>query len=140
VVELGVPSDFLRRDFWSNRADLMNDIWSKAKRSEVMSRIRGKGNKSTELKLLNLFREHRITGWRRHQPLPASPTLFSPRNDCLYLWTAVSGTAGPNATSSQNRTPNSGGTKLVETKSAIKGSPGSLGGMVGVYAESGNAA
>ena len=41
----------------------MPDVFSKGKRSEVMSRIRGKGNKSTELKLLNLFREHDIKGW-----------------------------------------------------------------------------
>ena len=37
-----------------------------AKRSEVMSRIRGRGNKDTELALVKLFRAHRITGWRRH--------------------------------------------------------------------------
>ena len=30
-----------------------------------MSRIRGSGNKDTELKLIALFREHGITGWRR---------------------------------------------------------------------------
>lgn len=51
----------------------MVDIWSIEKRSQVMSRVRGKGNKSTELVLLKLFREHRITGWRRHLPLPGKP-------------------------------------------------------------------
>ena len=51
----------------------MPDVFTRDKRSEVMSRIRGKGNKSTELKLLKLFREHGITGWRRHQPLPGKP-------------------------------------------------------------------
>jgi len=44
---------------------MVPDIFTKAKRSEVMSRIRGKGNKTTELKLLNLFRKHGIKGWRR---------------------------------------------------------------------------
>ena len=38
-----------------------------------MSRIRGKGNKSTELMMIKLFREYRITGWRRHLPLPGKP-------------------------------------------------------------------
>lgn len=44
----------------------MADVFSKAKRSEVMSRIRGRGNKDTEIVLANLFRRHGITGWRRH--------------------------------------------------------------------------
>lgn len=51
----------------------MADIWSVEKRSQIMSQIRGKGNKSTELVLVKLFREYRITGWRRHLPLPGKP-------------------------------------------------------------------
>jgi DNA mismatch endonuclease (patch repair protein) len=44
----------------------MPDVFTQSKRSEVMSRIRGKGNESTELRLVRLFREHGIKGWRRH--------------------------------------------------------------------------
>jgi DNA mismatch endonuclease (patch repair protein) len=51
----------------------MADIWLPEKRSEVMGRIRGKGNISTELMMIKLFREYRITGWRRHLPLPGKP-------------------------------------------------------------------
>lgn len=51
----------------------MSDVFSKAKRSEVMSRIRGKGNKDTELALIAIFRRHGITGWRRHQKLFGKP-------------------------------------------------------------------
>ena len=43
----------------------MADVFSKAKRSYVMSRIRSRGNKATELALIKLFRRHKITGWRR---------------------------------------------------------------------------
>ena len=43
----------------------MADVFTKAKRSEVMSRIRGRGNKDTELALAKLLRRQRITGWRR---------------------------------------------------------------------------
>ncbi len=43
----------------------MSDIFTKAKRSEVMSRIRGRGNKDTELALARLLRANGITGWRR---------------------------------------------------------------------------
>lgn len=44
----------------------MPDVFTKTKRSEVMSRIRSRGNKDTELALAKLLRAHRITGWRRH--------------------------------------------------------------------------
>jgi DNA mismatch endonuclease, patch repair protein len=43
----------------------MSDVFSKTKRSDVMSRIRSRGNKDTELALARLLRTHRITGWRR---------------------------------------------------------------------------
>jgi DNA mismatch endonuclease (patch repair protein) len=51
----------------------MTDIWSVQKRSEVMSLIRGKGNRTTEGRMIELFRESGIKGWRRHQPLPGRP-------------------------------------------------------------------
>jgi DNA mismatch endonuclease (patch repair protein) len=44
----------------------MSDIFTQAKRSEVMSRIRSRGNKETELALAKLLRRHGIIGWRRH--------------------------------------------------------------------------
>jgi DNA mismatch endonuclease (patch repair protein) len=44
----------------------MPDVFTKAKRSEVMSRIRSRGNRDTELALARLLRRHKISGWRRH--------------------------------------------------------------------------
>ena len=44
----------------------MADVFSKAKRSEVMSRIRSRGNRDTELAFAKLLRANHITGWRRH--------------------------------------------------------------------------
>ena len=49
------------------------DTVSRAKRSAIMSAIRGHGNRSTELKLVSLLRAHRITGWRRSVSLPGKP-------------------------------------------------------------------
>ena len=43
----------------------MADVFSKQKRSAVMSRIRSRGNAATELALAKLLRRHNITGWRR---------------------------------------------------------------------------
>lgn len=44
----------------------MSDIVDPAKRSLMMSRIRGRGNLSTELALAAAFKRQSITGWRRH--------------------------------------------------------------------------
>ena len=51
----------------------MADVFSKRKRSEVTSRIRGRGNKDTELALAMLMRRHRISGWRRNQNVFGKP-------------------------------------------------------------------
>lgn len=51
----------------------MADVFTPEKRSQVMSRIRSKGNRATELALSKLLRSHRIRGWRRHLPLPGTP-------------------------------------------------------------------
>ena len=54
----------------------MPDVFTKAKRSQVMSRIRGRGNKATELALAKLLRAARITGWRRHAALMGRPDFM----------------------------------------------------------------
>ena len=45
------------------------DIFSAAKRSEVMSRIRSRGNKTTEVPMLIAMRQAGVKGWRRHVSL-----------------------------------------------------------------------
>jgi DNA mismatch endonuclease, patch repair protein len=57
----------------------MPNVFTKAKRSEVMSRIRGRGNKDTELALAKLLRRHRMTGWRRNQPVFGKPDFVFPK-------------------------------------------------------------
>jgi DNA mismatch endonuclease (patch repair protein) len=54
----------------------MSDVFTKTKRSEVMSRIRGRGNKDTELALAKLFRRNKITGWRRNQKIFGKPDFI----------------------------------------------------------------
>jgi DNA mismatch endonuclease (patch repair protein) len=51
----------------------MADVFSKAKRSQVMAAIRSSGNKDTELKFAAILRAAGISGWRRKQPLPGRP-------------------------------------------------------------------
>lgn len=47
----------------------MPDVFTKKKRSEVMSRIRSQGNRDTELVMVRVLRGLGITGWRRHYSL-----------------------------------------------------------------------
>ena len=42
-------------------------------RRKNMQAVRSKGNKTTEARLIQLFRENNVTGWRRHLPLPGKP-------------------------------------------------------------------
>ena len=58
---------------------MVADIFTKAKRSEVMSLVRGKGNKETEHVLLTLLKQNKITGWRRHLSLPGKPDFAFPK-------------------------------------------------------------
>lgn len=51
----------------------MADVVSLERRAQIMSLVRGKGNRSTELKAISLFREHRITGWRRSSMMDGKP-------------------------------------------------------------------
>ena len=51
----------------------MPDVFTTEKRSQVMSRIRASGNKSTELALIRFFRQNHLTGWRRHQDIYGKP-------------------------------------------------------------------
>lgn len=55
------------------------DVFTSRKRSDIMSRVRGKGNRSTELAMVSLFRRHRITGWRRHARVFGSPDFVFPK-------------------------------------------------------------
>lgn len=55
------------------RREASPDVFTKAKRSDVMSRIRGCGNKETELAVANLLRQHGVTGWRRNQKIFGKP-------------------------------------------------------------------
>jgi DNA mismatch endonuclease, patch repair protein len=64
----------------------MVDIWSVAKRSEVMGRIRSSGNVKTELRLVAIMRQHRISGWRRNQPLIGKPDfVFRPERLAVFV-------------------------------------------------------
>lgn len=51
----------------------MSDIFEKEKRSQIMRSVKSKNTKSTELTLINLFSEYKITGWKRTYPVKGHP-------------------------------------------------------------------
>jgi len=57
----------------------MADVFDKATRSAVMSKVRAKGNKSTELRLMEVFKERGIKGWRRNYPVKGHPDFVFPK-------------------------------------------------------------
>lgn len=51
----------------------MADVFSKKKRSAIMSNVKGRGNEATELRLVRILRAGHISGWRRGVPLYGNP-------------------------------------------------------------------
>lgn len=51
----------------------MVDVFNKEKRSQIMSLIPSKKNKTTELKLIKIFKQKGITGWRRNYKVKGHP-------------------------------------------------------------------
>ena len=64
----------------------MSDVFTKEKRSEVMSRIKGKGNKDTELVMIQILRSNHISGWRRNQAVLGKPDfVFLKQKIALFV-------------------------------------------------------
>ncbi|PTY01670.1 very short patch repair endonuclease [Verrucomicrobia bacterium LW23] len=62
------------------------DTISSAERSALMSRVRSRKNRSTELKLATLFRAAGIKGWRRHYPIIGKPDfVFRSRKIAIFV-------------------------------------------------------
>src|SRR5262245_3355814 len=51
----------------------MADKFTEDQRYRMMAGVRKFGNLSTEVRMMTLFREHGIKGWRRHLALPGRP-------------------------------------------------------------------
>lgn len=64
----------------------MTDVFDGKKRSEIMSKIHSKGNKSTELKLIQVFRKNGIIGWRRNYPVKGHPDfVFMDKKIAIFV-------------------------------------------------------
>ena len=57
----------------------MADVFDKKIRSKIMSRVKSKNNKSTELKIIEYFKEVNLKGWRRNYKLFGKPDFTFPK-------------------------------------------------------------
>ncbi len=57
----------------------MADVFSKGKRSEVMRAVKSRGNQSTEIQLIKIFKSVKIIGWRRNYKLFGKPDFVFPK-------------------------------------------------------------
>lgn len=55
-------------------------------RSALMSKVKGSGNRSTEMAMVALLRSYGLSGWRRHLPLPGKPDfVFRARKVVVFV-------------------------------------------------------
>lgn len=57
----------------------MADVFSQNRRSEIMRAVKSRGNKSTELKLIEIFKNSGVSGWRRNYKLFGNPDFVFPK-------------------------------------------------------------
>ena len=69
----------------------MADVFDPEKRSDIMRQVKSKKNKSTELRLIEIFKQNGITGWRRNYPVKGHPDFVFPKKRSPCLWTAAFG-------------------------------------------------
>lgn len=95
----------------------MKDFFSPVQRSRLMSRVRGRNNVSTEMKVVGILRAAKLKGWRRHLPLPGRPDFTFPKQRvCIFVhgcfWHGC-----PNCQKQSNTRPDYWRTKIESNRS-----------------------
>ncbi len=54
------------------------DTVTPKERSRIMAKVKSKANKSTEMKMVKIFRDQGLKGWRRNSTLPGKPDFVYP--------------------------------------------------------------
>lgn len=64
----------------------MADVFDTKKRSDIMRKVRSKKNKTTELRLIEIFKQKGIVGWRRNYPVKGHPDfVFLDRKLAIFV-------------------------------------------------------
>ena len=74
---LSTETDPSLRIEFEARWRIVADVFNAEKRSEIMRQVKSKKNKSTELRLIEVFKGNGITGWRRNYAVKGHPDLYS---------------------------------------------------------------
>jgi DNA mismatch endonuclease, patch repair protein len=61
------------------------DCYSSEVRSKVMRAVKSKGNQSTELRMIKLFRSYHISGWRRGLKMTGNPDFVFRRHSIVVF-------------------------------------------------------
>lgn len=67
------------------RCVVMSDIFCKEKRSSVMKAVKSRNTKTTELRMITIFKELHIIGWRRTYPLIGKPDFVFPKKKVVVF-------------------------------------------------------
>lgn len=65
---------------WPQGAKTQRTTFGGLTRSQLMARVRSRGNKTTEIVAVKLFRTSGITGWRRHAKVLGRPDFVWPQS------------------------------------------------------------
>ena len=57
----------------------MADVFDAKMRSDIMRQVKSKNNKSTELRLIEMFKQNGIIHWRRNYPVKGRPDFVFPK-------------------------------------------------------------
>ncbi|HOF00436.1 MAG TPA: very short patch repair endonuclease [Spirochaetota bacterium] len=64
----------------------MMDVFNKNKRTEIMKSVKSNNNRSTELKLIKIFKENNIKGWRRNYKAIGKPDfVFLKKKTAIFV-------------------------------------------------------
>lgn len=63
----------------------MADTFTKEQRTEIMRKVKSSHNKSTELKLIQFFKDNKIRGWRRNYKLIGKPDIVFPKQRVIVF-------------------------------------------------------
>ncbi|HQB60511.1 MAG TPA: very short patch repair endonuclease, partial [Spirochaetota bacterium] len=64
----------------------MMDVFDKNKRTEIMKSVKSNNNRSTELKLIKIFKENNIKGWRRNYKAIGKPDfVFLKKKTAIFV-------------------------------------------------------
>lgn len=94
----------------------MADTFTKEQRSQIMRQVKSNRNKSTELKLIQFFKDNSIKGWRRSYNLFGRPDFVFPLAKKVVLLTAVFGMDTTVATQNPKTIKNTGYKRFPVTK------------------------